>query len=258
MIDWADVNGVSLRYALTGEGPTTFVLLHEMGGSLETWDHVVGLLPHYRFLRYDMRGCGFSQKVRSLSFDDLVGDLEALLDLLEIHDPVVLSGIAVGAAVAVRYAARHQERVRQLILISIATGIAPEQRAATENLAQQIEKGGLRDRVDMRLPATFAEEFRDDPMRLRAFRGRALANDPASYAAWYRMLLDLQLEGDLSRVACPTLVLAGEKDGTRPPARVAHDAAAIPNYIFESVRSGHVMPALTPELVANRLKTFAL
>lgn len=258
MIDWADVNGVSLRYDLSGQGGRTLVLMHEMGGALETWDHVVRRLPPCRILRFDMRGCGFSQKVRSLSFDDLVGDLEALLDYLDIREPVSLAGIAVGGAVAVRFAARHPESALRLVLMSLATGIAPEQRAATEALAAQIEGGGLRERVDLRVPTTFAEEFRDDPARVREFRGRAIANDPGSYAAWYRMLLDLDLAGDLPRVLCPTLVLAGKRDGTRPPERVARDAAPIPDHTFEAVLSGHVMPMLTPALAAERLGAFAL
>ena len=72
------------------------------------------------------------------------------------------------------------------------------------------------------------------------------------------MLLDLDLTADLPQLRCPALILAGEKDGTRPPARVARDAAPIPDHIFEAVSSGHVMPMLTPGLVADRIKGFAL
>jgi 3-oxoadipate enol-lactonase len=258
MIDWTDVNGVSLRYDLSGDGPATLVLLHEMGGSLESWDYVLPLLPPCRILRFDMRGCGFSQKINKLTFDDLLLDLSALMDFLKLNGPVSMAGIAVGAALGVRFAAQNPDRVKRLVLMSLACGIAPEQREPTRALAAQIAAGGLRDRVDLRLPATFADEFRDDPIRLRAFRGRAMANDPASYAAWYHMLLDLDLTADLSQLRCPALVLAGQKDGTRPPARVARDAATIPDHIFEAVSSGHVMPMLTPGLVADRLKGFAL
>jgi 3-oxoadipate enol-lactonase len=37
-MQWIDVNGVSLRYELAGSGAKNIVLVHEMGGSLETWD----------------------------------------------------------------------------------------------------------------------------------------------------------------------------------------------------------------------------
>ncbi|TCR70650.1 alpha/beta fold hydrolase [Bosea sp. BK604] len=255
MIDYIDIGGISLRYALSGgnAGPT-LVLLHEMGGTLETWDHVAPAFTEQRMLRYDMRGCGLSEKITALSFDDLVADLEGLLDALAIEGPLVLAGVAVGAAVAVRYAVRHPERVDGLLLMALATGIPAARREATQALARQIREGGLRERVVSRLPATFPEEFGGDDRRRRSARGRALANDPVSYGAYYDMLLNLDLAGDLARIACPTLVLAGKRDGTRPPEQLARDSALIPGARFEAVVSGHVMPMLTPELVVDRLR----
>src|ERR1700748_282811 len=39
-MDFAEINGVGLRYELSGHGARTLVLVHEMGGSLESWDDV--------------------------------------------------------------------------------------------------------------------------------------------------------------------------------------------------------------------------
>ena len=252
-IDYADANGVSLRYALGGARAPTLVLLHEMGGTLETWDGVVARLGDWQALRYDMRGAGLSEKIRDLTIDDLVGDLAALLDVLEVRGPLLIAGIAVGAALAVRFAVLNPDRVAGLLLMALATGIPAERRDATVALARQIADGGLRARVVARLPATFPKRFRGEDGRLRSARGRALSNDPISYAAYYRMLLDLDLGPDLARIACPTLVLAGTLDGTRPPEAVAREAARIPGARFEAVESGHVMPMLTPDLVVDRL-----
>jgi pimeloyl-ACP methyl ester carboxylesterase len=256
MIDWADVNGVSLRYDLTGGGDRVLVLLHEMGGTLETWDAVLPMLGGFRVLRYDMRGAGLSQKVDAIAFDDLVEDLRQLLDALGLSRPAALAGIAVSAAVAVGFAARYPERCGRLFLMSLATGIPPERRAAALALAAAIKAEGPRARVEQRLDATFPARFRTDAARLRAFRGRGMANDPESYAACYAMLAGLDLVPLMRRVRCPALVLAGTEDRTRPPEMVERDAAAIPGMRFEAVDSGHVMPALTPDLVAARLKGF--
>ena len=35
-MDWIDVNGAALRYDVQGEGPAGLVLVHEMGGTLES------------------------------------------------------------------------------------------------------------------------------------------------------------------------------------------------------------------------------
>ena len=80
-MDFIETNGVGLRYELSGTGERTLVLVHEMGGSLESWDDVV---PRFagsrRVLRYDTRGAGLSQKIRGdLHIDTMADDIAALL-----------------------------------------------------------------------------------------------------------------------------------------------------------------------------------
>ena len=56
-MDWIEVNGTSLRYELSGGGDDVLVLVHEMGGTLDSWDQVMPLLsPGRRVLRHDWRG----------------------------------------------------------------------------------------------------------------------------------------------------------------------------------------------------------
>ena len=35
-MDWIEANGASLRYDLSGSGPETVVLIHEVGGCIES------------------------------------------------------------------------------------------------------------------------------------------------------------------------------------------------------------------------------
>src|SRR5262245_5470730 len=97
-MNFIEVNGVGLRYELSGSGERTIVLIHEMGGSLESWDDVAPrLAARRRVLRYDTRGAGLSEKVRgALSIDTMVDDLAALMGALGIAGRVALAGIAVG------------------------------------------------------------------------------------------------------------------------------------------------------------------
>jgi pimeloyl-ACP methyl ester carboxylesterase len=63
-VPWLDANGISIHYQLAGEGPS-LVLLHEMGGTLDSWDGLFSALSQrFRVLRYDQRGSGLSEKVR--------------------------------------------------------------------------------------------------------------------------------------------------------------------------------------------------
>src|SRR4030095_9276910 len=105
---WIEANGASLRYALSGSGKDTLVLMHEAGGCLESYeDALPGPEKEFRVLLYDQRGFGFSEKVRELSFDTVVADLAGLLDALKITAPVYVAGCAMGADFAVGFGARH-------------------------------------------------------------------------------------------------------------------------------------------------------
>ena len=49
-MDFIEANGAGLRCELSGGGDRTLVLVHEMGGSLESWDDVA---PRFA-VRYDV------------------------------------------------------------------------------------------------------------------------------------------------------------------------------------------------------------
>src|SRR3974390_2614016 len=87
--DFVDANGVSLHYALAGNSGRSVVLLHELGGTLNSWDGVAPrLAKHFRVLRYDQRGAGLSEKVRhEFTNDMLVEDFGALAAALSLSAP---------------------------------------------------------------------------------------------------------------------------------------------------------------------------
>ena len=102
MMDWIEINGTSLRFEMAGQGEMVLVLVHEMGGTLDSWDQVMpALLPGRRVLRFDWRGAGMSEKLRATpTFDLLADDIVALLDVLGIAGTVALAGCAADAAAA--------------------------------------------------------------------------------------------------------------------------------------------------------------
>lgn len=256
---WAQCNGVSLRYVREGNAQSPrLVLVHEMGGCLESWDGVVPLLARsHSTLRFDQRGAGLSEKPRAaFSIDDLVADLCGLLDAVGWSGPVAFAGCAVGAAVALRLAARHPARVSAVVAMAPATGLSAQKVPDTLQLADRLEREGVRARITERFDHSYAPRyFVNEAERAQAL-GRLLAQDPHGYAQTYRMLCTLDMQDDLPRIRCPVLVLAGQHDGTRPPAGVEAVAASIPGARFGVLDSGHVMPVLVPRLVAEAITMF--
>jgi 3-oxoadipate enol-lactonase len=257
-MDWIDVNGAALRYELSGTGDKTLVLIHEMGGTLDSWDQVLPeLLPGRRVLRYDTRGAGQSEKVRGpLTFDVMADDIAALLDALGIGGKVALAGCAVGAGIALRFAARHPARVACVVAMAPATGIPPERREAMLTQIAENERLGPRGVVEQSFAGSYPPEVRHDAEQYRRFRARWLANDPQSQAAIYRMLVNGTVGEDLPNIACPVLMIAGTHDKLRPPSLVEPMAARMPNAIFRALETGHFMAVQTPALVAEAIGSF--
>jgi pimeloyl-ACP methyl ester carboxylesterase len=253
-----ELDGASLRYDVTGSGPTTLVLVHEMGGTLESWDQVLPIVArNRRVLRYDTRGAGLSEKIRgAVTFDTMAEDLAALLDALGITGKMALAGCAVGAGIALHFAARFPQRVAALVAMAPATGVTPDRRAATLARADAIERDGPRGVVETSLAACYPPEVRHDPEQFRRFRARWLANDPESFAAISRMLANASLNDELPRISCPTLLIAGTRDPLRPPAVVESLARAMPNARFQTLETGHFMAVQTPDAVANAINEF--
>src|SRR5262245_66315683 len=97
-MEWIEANGVSLRYELSGSGRDILVMVHEVGGCIESWDDALpAFQPHFRVLRYDQRGFGLSEKARAITMDGIVDGLAALLDTLPLTGPGRLAGCALGA-----------------------------------------------------------------------------------------------------------------------------------------------------------------
>lgn len=257
--NFVEVNGTALRYRLTGEpgGAAPLVLIHEMGGTLESFEQVVpALAAAGPVLRYDTRGAGLSQKIRgAVSIDTMVDDLTALLDAVGIAGPVALAGTAVGGAIALHAAVRCRGRVAAVAVSSPATGIAPDRRPAVRALLERIERDGMAAAAGSH-DASWPVALRGDAARFAAFRARWLGNDPASYAAIYRMLLATDLAPELPAIACPALVLGCAFDGTRPPALVEPVARAIPGARYAVLPSGHYAAVQTPALYAAAVAGF--
>ena len=259
-VNWAEVNGVSLRYELAGSAPQTVLLVHELGGALESWDETLPYFQqHFRTLRYDQRGFGLAEKASgTLALDDLVADIAALLDALAITEPCHVVGSALGAGIAAAFAARHPARVARLVLQSLVTKSSPRFRAQMTERAAEVERTGMRPQAQASLDRSYPEILRGDRARFERYRLRWLANDPRGFAAVNRMLLDMDIDPELAKIACPTLALGCAHDPLRPPEMVRELAAKIPGARYADADSGHFMHVQSPELFAELALPFLL
>jgi 3-oxoadipate enol-lactonase len=99
---------------------------------------------------------------------------------------------------------------------SPATFMPPENRSATLARVDEFERNGVRVAFEATANNGYPEELRGDQHRFEVWRSRWLANDPASFAAIYRVLSNTDLTPELPSIRCPVLVIGGEFDRGRP------------------------------------------
>ena len=142
---------ISLHYCVSGVGPRSLVLIHELAGTLESFDHMVPALDaDFRILRADQRGAGLSEKVRApFGLDDLVTDTLALLQTAGLKPPYYVAGIASGAAIAAALALRCPNEVAALALCAPSLGTNPDRRHYLLERSETAKCEGMRAIVDM-------------------------------------------------------------------------------------------------------------
>lgn len=256
-MSFIETNGVSFHYRLEGSGRATVILLHEIGGSLDSWDRIVpGLSARYRVFRYDQRGFGLTEKVRApYSQDDLANDLDALLRDLKLAPPFHIVSLAASSMQALSFNDRHPEQAASLVFCNPAPGVDPSRAGALESVAAQAAESGIRAvlpaMLDKSYPATLS-----DRATYEAYRGRYLANDPVGFALAFRMMARTNLMASLEKVRCPALVVAGRQDFIRAVAVTEAIAKKIPGARFETIEAGHFMPTTSPEALLALLLDF--
>jgi 3-oxoadipate enol-lactonase len=257
-MNWIHLDDITLRYEVAGRGPATIVLLHELGGSLESFDSLVPQLGSaLRVLRYDLRGAGLSEKPRqAFSFDNHAADLASLLAALGVDMPVHIAGIAAGAAIAVGFALDYPYLVGSLALCAPALSVDEERVRYLAQRSDLAMREGMRAVAEDTLNRSYPPLLRRDDKTYLDYRGRFLANDPVGYAHNNLAFAKVRLLDRLSTLSAPCLVLAGAHDLLRPQAKVAALAQTIPGAEYAVLDSGHLMPVQAPAEMARHLLQF--
>jgi len=247
-------DGVRLAYAMTGSGPPLVKasnwLTHldfEWGSPI--WRHwYAELSRHHRLVRYDERGNGMSQRdVEDVSFDTWVRDLETVVDAAGL-DRFPLLGISRGGSIAIAYAAKHPERVTQLVLYgAFAAGCrhrgTPQDLEARRALSSLLRLGwGLNNPAFCR---TFTCRFIPEatPEHEQWFDElQRVSTSPENAARLMERDDELDVRPLLAQVKCPTLVIHCDRDQAVPAEAGRQLAAGIPGARYVSLPSAnHLM-----------------
>lgn len=250
-------DGVTLAWAASGRGPALVKAANwltdiEYDWESPVWRHWTKFLAaHFRYIRYDERGCGLTDRdVGDLSFPRWVEDLESVIRASAPAEPFVLLGISQGAATAVAYAARHPEKVSHLVLYG---GFAVGARGFDDAAYTKISDA-LRELVRVGWGT-------DNPAFRQVFTSRFIPQGSGEQIEWFNDLCRrtttpelayrlftvrsrIDVRDLLPRVSVPTLVIHADADQVIPLEQARKMAREIPGAEFVQVQSrNHILLA---------------
>jgi pimeloyl-ACP methyl ester carboxylesterase/DNA-binding CsgD family transcriptional regulator len=245
---------VRLAWAESGAGmplvkAATWLTHLEYDLDSPVWRHWTEFFSgHFRFVRYDERGCGMSDwDVRDLSLERRVLDLESVVDAARLTDSFVLLGISHGAAVCIAYAVRHPERVTRMVLCGgFARGALRRGDREAGRVHQAIaDLASLWGSDNPAFRQVFTSRFIPEGTeeQLRWFNELCLkTTSPALAGTLLRPRAETDVTALLADVRTPTLVLHARGDAIAPLSEGRLLASEIPGAQFVELDSrNHVL-----------------
>lgn len=242
-----------LHVEIHGVGPAV-VLGHGFGGSARNFrPQVRALRDRLRLVLFDARGHARSEAPQGAAAyrpEAFVADLGRVLDQAG-ETRAVVGGLSMGAAVALRFARAHPERVRGLVLAAPppGAGASPRGRDWALAFAEAIERDGL-EAAGARY--VWGPESRLDPAAARLVRQGFLEHPPHALAHTLRELLAAQptpealVEG-LEALGPRMLLLVGSEDGLSRGAAEALHRRLPGSHLVRIEGAGHVVNLAAPK-----------
>jgi len=246
-----------LAYDVRGRGPG-LVLLHGIGSTAtETWGAVADrLASEYTVLLPDLPGSGRSPlSEEGPTLNGVADHVVAAAQETGLHQFVV-AGCSLGAAVAVRTAARQPHRVRGLFALC---GFARPRATLWLQLEMWAARLARRDpALDAYLtPLAFSEPY---VTALAAKEAGRRASRFAASAHGVReqitLALGVDVRGDLAALTMPALVVAAMADRLVAPEHSVELAEGIPDARLTAVGAGHAATVEEPDRIAEILAEF--
>ena len=128
------IDNLLVRYLDKNKGGIALLLLHGLGGSIESWSNNINFLSSkFRIIALDLPGFGLSDKPKiNYSIKFYVSFLEKFIKRIKINHLFII-GSSLGGHIAVEFALKNREIVDKLILISPA-GCLPKSFKGTREL----------------------------------------------------------------------------------------------------------------------------
>lgn len=255
------IGDVELAVVDEGQGDP-LLLVHGFPLDHSMWlGQIAGLRDSCRVIAPDLRGFGQSDVTDgTVTMAQMADDLAAMLDGLEVTEPVAFCGLSMGGYVGWEFFKRHRDRLRVLILCDTrAVCDTPEVAQIRRDTAARVVVEGPQALVDGMVPKLFGQAtVADRPELVDQTRRVMMATAPQGVAAAARGMAErIDATSLLPTIDCPTLVVVGEEDAISTLEEMRGFAQAISGArLVEIAAVGHMSPLEAPEAVNMAIREF--
>jgi pimeloyl-ACP methyl ester carboxylesterase len=254
---------IHLNVTEQGQG-TPLVLVHGYPLDHSMWrGQLAGLSDACRVIAPDLRGFGASDVTPgTATMEQMADDIAALLNALDVREPVVFCGLSMGGYVAWQFASRHAGRLAKLILCDTrAVADSAEAAAGRHKTAEKVLSAGAGIAAEGIIPKLFAADtYEEQPQLVEATRQVILRTNPEGIAAALRgMAVRQDFSPRLAQIDVPALVICGEHDAISPPDEMRKFAGVMPHATYVEISgAGHMSPLERPEPVNSAIREFLI
>ena len=246
-------------------GGRPLLLLHAFPLDHRMWEAQASLADRLRLIVPDLRGFGTSRDAGAPeSIAGLADDMAAVLDALQVDEPVAVCGCSMGGYIAQHLAVAHPDRVGSLVLVDTKLEAdTPEARAARADLAGKVRRIGTRIVAEAMVPKLLAPAAsvaaRTERPRLAALLESLIESQEVdTICAALAALGDRpDMTEPAARIGVPTLLVVGAEDQITPPACLERAEAIIPDARLLIVPgAGHMVPLEAPAVFNGAIERF--
>ncbi|NWA26374.1 alpha/beta fold hydrolase [Pseudomonas gingeri] len=207
--------GCTLHYEEYGQG-TPVLLIHGLGSSTLDWElQIPALSAQHRLIIMDMRGHGRSDKPRQrYSIAGFSADILALIEHLNLDRPHLV-GISMGGMIGFQLAVDQPHVLGSLCVVNSMPEVKVRKPSDYLQWASRWILGrvvGLR-RIGKILGKVLFPKPEQAPLRHKMAE-RWAKNDKRAYLASFDAIVGWGVQEQLSRIACPTLIVSADHDYT--------------------------------------------
>jgi pimeloyl-ACP methyl ester carboxylesterase len=264
------VGNIDIAYQIFGRGnPLLFIPGFSM--TMDMWEPMLnGLRENHTIILFDNRGIGqttapagnettTSAAAADFTIAQFTNDTAALIDALNIRQPVDVLGLSLGGFIAQELALSHSEKVNRLILVASSCG-------GNQTIPPQISPQDFKSMVsgnateELFLHTLFPQDWLQNNTEyienefifpMGKVSGENLQLQSAAAGKWSGTC------ERLSDISIPTLVITGTQDITSPPTNSIVLAEKIPGaWLVQIEGGGHGLMFQYPEKFAKIVETF--